>query len=336
MSKQFDQAVVRAAAMLMEMPRQRQSLRDAQVAFEEFKLAHPITDAVLVTHTLPASDCADFDLLLNKAGRGILSMSWQADECLPWTAKYSDHWAANFVLSVNGFNTTIQSALIYLNSVMKGKSNLMEDMINRSLIGSAIAASPPHVSEEDIDQAVTAFRVGQNLFSAKATQDWLDETHLTVDALRELVTQNAQETKFKQALCAPSIGPLFEAHREDFDRITVLQISGLSRVTLHKLAKDWKRDDACPLFNIAWPAKHDPSGKVDTFYRKDMPPRFGDDSPRAVIGPIRWGTTLMVAQILKRSPACLDQRTRNCIADTVFDAWLQERRAKANVRWHWM
>ena len=43
----------------------------------------------------------------------------------------------------------------------------------------------------------------------------------------------------------------------------------------------------------------------------------------------------MVARVLAFRPAVADDATRAAIEQILFDEWLAERRARANVTWHW-
>lgn len=336
MNGSFNKAMYAAVLLLKELPRKRHAAADAAALLERFKASHPVANAELVTHVVPACGDVDYDLLMSVPDAGVLTLAWHPERGVPWTPLYSDHWAANFVLSVNGAQTTIQSALLYLNSLLKGRPNLMEDLISRALLSAAIAAAPPEISAKEIDREIDEFRISQGLYSAAATQKWLDETQMTMDAIRELVTLDAQARKFKQELTSALVHPYFDAHRQEFERITVMQVSGMSRPVAQKFAATWRREGVCPMLNQKWSGARDPSGRLETFYGSELPAAIVGAAPRAIVGPFQVGAKYRVVQILKRRPARLDRQTRAKIVDSLFEHWLKERRKDAAVQWHWV
>jgi len=117
-------ALAEALALLRELPRRRHGKRDARARFEQFKVAHPGLPCRLLIDERPGSDELDVDILLTIADAGTVALSWHADDGVPWTAHYADHWAANFVLTVDGLSTTIQSALLYLSARLQRRPDL--------------------------------------------------------------------------------------------------------------------------------------------------------------------------------------------------------------------
>jgi putative peptide maturation system protein len=336
MNSKLNKAILDAALLLPLLPHRRQSVEEARLRFARFRDSHPDIEAELVAHLMPASMDADFDILLRQPSSGMLSLSWRPENGIPWTPQYADHWAANFVLTVNGIGTTIQSALIYLNSVLKGRLNLMEDLVSRALLSAAIEEFPPEVRETDIDHAVIAFRRNQGLHSAIATQKWLDEMQLTMADLRELLTQNVKIAQFRKELTAPHVRSYFKAHLSEFDRISVLEIGGLTRSAARKLADKWRTNGICPLFEVNWTDTVDPRGNVKTFFASELPKEFVGVELRAVHGPLSHGTAFRVTQVLRHQSARLDQITRAKVEEILFGRWLAEQRENASVRWHWV
>ena len=145
----LDEAIVAAVVLLRKLPAGRNLTGVTRKLFTRFNERYPDLRAKLITHVIPASDRVTYDLLLHldhKAG-GVISLGWNGDSGLPWIPQFADHWAANFVLSVNGAEMTIQSALLFLNSVLADQPNLMEELIERSLLSEAISVEPMSLSE---------------------------------------------------------------------------------------------------------------------------------------------------------------------------------------------
>ena len=150
MKTNFRNLLADAASLLRELPRDRRETGAARATFQQFRDAHPGVRADLVIDRKPGAETVDYDILLGAPEGGTVVVSWQPDDGVPWTAQQADHWAANYVLTVNGRHTEIQSALLYLKSVLSKpvhnrKLDPMEELINGALILEAIEAAPPRL-----------------------------------------------------------------------------------------------------------------------------------------------------------------------------------------------
>ena len=160
----------------------------ARATFQQFRDAHPGVRADLVIDRKPGAETVDYDDPSWRRRKGVSTVvvvvaasttAYRLD-----TAQQADHWAANYVLTVNGRHTEIQSALLYLKAVLSKpvhdrKLDPMEELINGALILEAIEAAPPRLSEAEQQKAVDEYRVSLGLHSAATTRQWLAETGLT-------------------------------------------------------------------------------------------------------------------------------------------------------------
>ena len=83
-------------------------------AYEKLKAyreAHSNLRADLLIDRPPCSHRMDYDLFLGLPDASTLALSWRPDAGIPWNVEYADHWSANFVVTVNGWHTTIQQAM---------------------------------------------------------------------------------------------------------------------------------------------------------------------------------------------------------------------------------
>jgi len=334
----LDEAIVAAVVLLRKLPAGRNLTGVTRKLFTRFNECYPDLRAKLITHVIPASDRVTYDLLLHldhKAG-GVISLGWNGDSGLPWIPQFADHWAANFVLSVNGMEMTIQSALLFLNSVLTDQPNLMEELIERSLLSEAISVEPMSLSEHEISRAVDNFRLNRGLGSAVETQRWLEETNLTMEALRSMVGHEELVRKFKQNLTRSSVLPYFRANRSNFESLGVLQVSGLTRPAAEKLARKWRQNRQFPFPELVTKSRHAWVCNFRTLFRCELAGDFEGKLPMDIVGPFQTPDGFTVAQILNQRPARLDAATRQRIQQELFGAWLKSRRSQATVRWHWM
>ena len=332
----MNRALVEAAALLAEFPRPRHAVASAHARFQQFKTSHASVEARLITITRPGSDDAEYDILLKAPDGSVLTLCRHADEGIPWTTLYADHWASNLVLTVNGADITIQSALIYLNRVLNRRPDLMEDLVSRALVSTAIETSPVNIADDELDTAVKEFRVNNGLSSGAATQRWLDDMHLTMASLRDLVAENLRMRKFRQSVTAEHVRPYFARHGADFERLTIMRLDAVPQTAAQSLAARWRRSGHCPVVDAKYLAASEAAGTLQTLYARDAPPEFSGQPSGAVVGPVRAGRVFWIGQLLRRKPGRLDRPTRARIEQLLFAEWLAEQKRHATIRWHWV
>ena len=99
-----------------------------------FQQAHPEVSAELLIDKPPGHPEMDFDLYLHSDTSGALALGWRPDRAMPWVVQYSEHWASNLVLSVNGRDLTVQEALQALRLHESTGSDLATELVNFCLI----------------------------------------------------------------------------------------------------------------------------------------------------------------------------------------------------------
>jgi len=336
MDDSFAEILSGAVALLRVLPRDRKSLDKARASFRLFRDSLNGIHCDLLADHPPASDKVDYDILIGTPDGGTVVVSWQPDEGVPLTVQHADHWAANYVLTVNERHTSIQSALVYLNTFLHRRPHLMEELINGSLILQEIEASPPEVSEAEIKKAINDYRIGMGLSSAAATREWLAAMGLTAAGLRELVEPGLKARKLKERLTADQVRPWFRSHRSLFEMLTVFRVHTKSKALAAALARGARRSDLWTAVRTVASQLPKPEGRLTTMHACEFPESLAGASERAIAGPESEPGGHWVGQLIKRAPARLDRATRMKIQDTLFRTWLAERRQQSSIRWHWM
>jgi putative peptide maturation system protein len=320
-----ERALLAAARLLRELPRGRQMHGAARGRFAEFARGHAGARPQLVGNLLPGGDGYEFDLLLGLGGEGTLALSWHPEDGVPWTPKYSDHWAVNYVLTVNGQSTTIQSALLYLGTLLKRRPDLMTDLVNRSLVQAAMESEVIVIEEARTERAVELFRRGQGLEKAEDMRRWLQQTGLTLEAVYELVEETLRVEEFRKRLVAGKAAPWFAQHKADFERITVLEVEAATPAAARRLAAAARR-----------------GGLGDTAAKAEaqlLATRSWRCHAHELAGGADDGVHLegrVLRQVIRREPAKLDAATCGHIEGLLYQRWLAQARAQAQVQWHWM
>lgn len=343
MPDERDSVLSEAVTLLRDLANTGDDPRAARSRVAEWRAGHAGLRADLLVHKPPAADRAEYDLLLGLPGdgAGTVALSWCPDRCEPWAIAYADHWASNYLVTVNNTPTTIQEALLYLRSIKGNYPDVMEAILEHHLLSEGMSEKPPSVSPQELQEGADRFRQAHGLFTAEAMRRWLDEVRLSASQFEQLITENVQRRKFKQALVEEGIGPYLEAHRAEFDTVRLFQAEVPGRQDAERLAADarargdlrtaveeWVSAAECPV-GLA--------GILRVAVASKLAAWIPEAGAGAVAGPYREGRCWQLAQILGREPAAdLEGATREAVADAVFHEWLTGQRERAVIRWHWM
>src|SRR4051812_25408887 len=125
MQTAFDVALMHGILLLRGLPRRREEGAEARKGMDSFRTAPPGGRADLLVDKPPASRKVDYDLLLTHPDGGTVALTWRADEGIPWSVQYADHWAANYVVTVDADHVTVQEALLALKLAGRRHPDLM-------------------------------------------------------------------------------------------------------------------------------------------------------------------------------------------------------------------
>jgi putative peptide maturation system protein len=342
-AEECDRVLSEAVALLRDLARRGDDPPTARSRVTEWRAGHPGLRADLLVHKPPGTHRAEYDLLLGLPGgeADTVALSWCPDRGEPWAISHADHWASNYLVTVNNTPTTIQEALVYLRSIQGNYPDLMNAILEHHLLSEGVRENPPSLSPQELQEGADRFRQAHGLFTEEATRRWLEEVRLSPAQFEQLITGNVQRRKFKQALVEERVKAHFEAHRAEFDTVRLFQadvpgcqaaerlaVVARARGDLRSAVEEWVSAAECPVGL---------SGMLRVAVARQLPAWIPEAGAGAVAGPIREGARWHLAQILGREPAAgLEGATRDAVADAVFHEWLAEQHARAVVRWHWM
>jgi putative peptide maturation system protein len=337
MQRAFEGALVDAVLLLQELPRQRGERGLADSRLRHFRETHPDVRADLLVDDPPGSSRFDYDLLLGLPGdAGTLALSWRVDSGVPWNIEYADHWAANFVLTVDGLHVTIQQALSFLKFWAKHSPDLTTELVDQTLVAQAIAGDPPPVSELEILAAEEQFRMERGFGSLEAMNRWLQETGLSITAFEALVRQSIQRHKLQWRVTEPQVESYFQAHEKDLETVQFVLAETPNRDIALRLAGAAAHQNLLTAAGaLAGGAGCVLTVSLSSKYTCDLPAELRAASDKAIIGPVTEASRHWLGQVLQRFPARLNEATRAAIRKLLFRQWLMERRERASLRWHW-
>lgn len=330
---EFPRALAEIVDVLAALPRER-GARDAAVATaRDAFAAYPALAPRIIVDQPPGSPQVEYDVLLQRPEGGSIAVSWRPDASMPWALVHSDHWAANYVLTVGTQDVPVQDALLFLRMHAERYPDLMQDMLDGQLVIEALAADPPPVSDAEMQHEADMFRRARGLLTAEATQRWLRDSAVDEAGFRDFLLFRIRERKFFAALADTTRDADLVLFAAELERIDVLWVHGPADTLARVLA----RGEA--LTAVVADALAQPEDDIEfervALFACDAPEAFSGAATGTVIGPIWWRERRGVVQVLRRVPAVADERTFRRMHALRRRAWLDARREEVEVYWHW-
>ncbi|MGY2051390.1 TIGR04500 family putative peptide maturation system protein [Methylobacterium sp. JK268] len=326
-----------AARLLRDLPPGRAGVPEARARIAAWGAARPDLRPQLMVHREPGSARIEYDLMLDDPEGGTLGLCWRADDGVPWLVAQAQHWAANAVLTVDGESVTVQEALRQLRVSAQAHPDLVSDLIDQKILFAALRQDGPEVGAAELQEAADRFRAARGLHAAADMLRWLEESGLNAEQFEALLTLTVEVRRFKDALAEPQIAPRFEAERGRWDRVRLIEVEGLDAPAAAALLAQAREVGlaaaACAVAEGADLPRF--GGALATRFAHRLPEAVREAPPGAILGPFGSGGNLRLVEVLGRAPAALDEETRGALREEIVAAWLAERRAAAQVEWHW-
>jgi putative peptide maturation system protein len=330
------QAVLRSIDFLRGADRTREGVKRTRAAFEALRRRLAPLQVELVVDSPPGHRTVDYDVLISNAERETTMLGWHRDEGRPWSIDYSEHWAANFVVTVNKRHVSIQEALAFLREAEGRHPGLARRLVDETLLASAVEQDPPKVTEREIRRAGEIFRIVHGLSSASALRRWLDGRGTTMAAWEEWLAGGVRNAKWTDRLCKGRIEPYFLNHHADLAILLVQRASMPDREAARQLlhaARSHSLHEA--VGDSQWRGVDVESG-IDLMRLDELPRQAQPDAVAgARLGPFAIHARHVVFQVVKRRPAKLNLATRALIRERLVADWLSAERVKASLQWHW-
>lgn len=331
----FERAVMAAIDFLRRADRDRAAKEATRRAFQILRKKHlPLHMELVVDHP-PASCRVDYDVLISDADGTTTMLGWHRDEGRPWSIDYADHWAANFVVTVNKRHLTIFDTLTFMRAANERGPDLAQQLIDAALIAEAVAADPPKVDEEEIARAGEIFRIQHGLLKADEMTAWLDASGTTPAAWKQWLETSVQTAKFKDRLCRGRIEPYFAKHRRQLAPVLVHKVTLRERGAASELAR---LAQEVGLFAAVCTARWkglEADSDVEMRRADELAAEHLAQGIGTCWGPLYEGSRHCLFEIKNHGKAKLDAATRATIRSRLVARWLDEQREKASIEWHW-
>jgi putative peptide maturation system protein len=326
------------AAELVEHLVADSSELDAAVA--RLRAQHADVSLRVLRRTQAFDGQSEIDLLVGFEQVGTLLMSYGRDSGLPWPLRSVFRWRDGEVASINGRTFSFEE-LAGLLDFMWSDRPLLRAVVDSYLIEEAIAERGLCASDEELQDAMDAYRAARGLVDPEATEAWLKEQGLSYSLFEEIVEKHVASGKLRDQIVGGQEHAHFEQASDDYRGV---YLGELIFPTRDQAAEAWRRLAEAPqaFFELAQDALVDaqasrtPSRHV---WAHELAPEEREQvlqhGAGAVLAPRAIGNRFVVTQVQAVLTPRYDEATRRAIRDRLFDAWLADRHAKANIEWYW-
>jgi putative peptide maturation system protein len=335
----FHASLIGAVSLLQEFGHRLEDTKESHSQFLRFQKEHLMVNANLVVDRPPGTKKVEYDILLRHPSGGTVALSWRADRGVPWPIEYADHWAANYVVSVDEYDLSTQDAFLFLKLAGQEYPDLMTELVHQIIVVRALEHEPPPVGEAELREATANFCKRRGISDDHTMNLWMEETGLSREQLNELLATNVKKRKLQERVTEKMIGPHFESNSKDFDTLTIFKLETNNRELAQKVTDEAKE---CGLKmaaenHIIVNGDHEVRALLTTAFAFEIAFPTEEIPVGALLGPVHGHqNSFWAAEVLGRRNAVLDLRTRNAIIDLLFRNWLKEQTSESTVRWHWM
>lgn len=336
-----NQLVTEAVALIIRLRAERVPVEAAWEEIGRLRSRHPGQFIDLVWEQETYLDRIHYDILIESAG-GTLSMSYCADDDVPWPARGLQRVNESLVLRVNDDPVWIGEVVTSLDYAWH-KLHVGRHLIDMALITREIRNRRIEVSDEQLEAAFEAFRVRRRLFTTASVDRWMAEHGASQAELEHHLRHDVARRELRRRVIGggEEQAAYFDAHRGDFDRVQVAKIHVADRAGA-ELLRDELREAPQRFLATAQQRflHHAAGGEIfATLWRHEIDPEHAAqlfDTESGQLAPVLpSGDGFEVVQVLRKQAAVLDDATRALIGDRMFEHWLDERRRCARVEWFW-
>jgi putative peptide maturation system protein len=282
-----------------------------------------------------------YDLVITQPGGAAVSLSYCPDNGLPWPLRGGQRMSERLLLRVNGVAMEIDQAVAYLDFLW-GEVPLAERLITACLIRQELEEEPVPMGDEQMQEAMDAFRRARGLLTAAATKEWMDRHGLSHANLEELVAGEEAVAELRERKTAGRALAYLEHNRDRFDSIRMARFVFPDQLSAEQFAADVRAGGdfyACAERMFADGILAPAAGVLCVASRGDLAPELSEAichaSPGSIIGPFAVPEGHEVIRVVAVVPAVVDEAAVDLAGRRLFADWLEERRKSAKVEWLW-
>jgi putative peptide maturation system protein len=297
----------------------------------------------------PVTGAVHYDALLRVPGWGSVSIGYCPEGGLPWALRGTFRWSELDMLRVNQRLIGVADVVKQLDFLW-AEPWLARHLVDVALISEAVEEEPEAFasSDEELQAAMDAFRQRRGLLTPESMTSWLEQQGLTHRNLETLLDNFVKARKLRRRVVAGREEAYFASHQSEFD-VAVIARMVLGDLERARSVYERLRGGEVDLLSVAAEALREQTPATS---RWESPPPFLERvrrfalpseqaavlfaaTPGAVLEPIETKAGYEVRQVLGLESAAFDAASRAAIGERLFQEWLAERRAAADVEWLW-
>ncbi len=334
-------AVREVLACLLDLSRERVDTAEAQRKMALIGRRFPQLGLELVWEEQALTSAVHYDALLRFSGRGTLSLSFAPEAELPWPLRGVHHAREYELLSVNGRVLTIEDAMAACDAIWD-QAPIARGLVDMCLIDEVLDAERISVSDQELQAALDAFRCARELHTVASTERWLAAHGMTEQGLEAQLAGELARNALRERITSPHIDGYFAEHAADFDRAYIARFEVETAEKAQSICARI-RSGALDYFAAASAAFLARGKGGDKLFMRVQRSALAPEQAGPIFaalegelaGPMPSGEEFAVVRVLAIERAVLDAATRERVAELLFEHWLSERRARAQVEWFW-
>ncbi|MFI6927179.1 TIGR04500 family putative peptide maturation system protein [Nonomuraea spiralis] len=307
--------------LLRGLTRRRTAVEAAQRTAAAWAEAHPLLEAQLVTSPRPGSPVVDYDLLIDDPSGGTIMLGVQGDDGTSWLVDHSTHWAAGYVLTVDGTHVSVSEAMLMLRSLTRPGLSPQEELVRFCVLRNA--AEREDVGLTEIQAAADGFRRRRGLTSQAAMLEWLARMGMSAEAFHDHMTLTAKDQRFRARKRAELAPAYLDGHRDRFARVRAMW--ALSDEPIEAAELDGSLGDRWDLRLT----------RART-WAGELPVPLREVPAGGSAGPVPYEGGFLIGRVLDRQEAVADDATIEAAGAAAFEQWLADAAREARITWHWL
>ncbi|MBO4274424.1 TIGR04500 family putative peptide maturation system protein, partial [Microbispora triticiradicis] len=329
-----------AVALLRRLPTARDAVAEARRSVLDWAAARPHLRAQLAVDEPPGTTRVGYDLLLDHPEGGTVALSAEVDDGIPWLVDHSTHWAAANILSVDGAGLSIAGALSAIRAMGVRDRQLHERLVDHRIVLNELEGALQQPTAAEIQAAADEFRRRRGLTGRAQTLEWLAEAGMSPEMFQTHARTQALVARIRDRFAGEPARRHLAEHPEDFTVRRVVWVTGRRADDLSALLEGPVEDFAArclAAIERAAPSGNTPQLHATTALTPRLPEPLRTVPAKTAIGPVpHEGGHLAGAVYEVVAPDPDAPEVMEAARDAAFQAWLDERRRTAEIRWFWL
>ena len=282
-----------------------------------------------------------YEILVELEQKGTFGFRFAAADLIPFVIRRAYRPPESCILTVNGRNLELAEAVALM--MTDGADRLRERFVDHLLLQDELAEMAPEmlaVSDDDLVEAMNAFRRRNQLYSVASVENWLAERQLTQAGLEARLEQQIKLQKLKEHAVGAKAHECFDEMKPELETLFL----EVYRFTLPEIAAEFydaakAMSDLHAMLTMYLGLPGTSPHVLERKRRVELGEHHGYSFAPGADGrlspPQQVGDEWACYRVFERRPAAFDRETRWFVIERLFRERMNRRGAASGVRWHW-